>query len=316
MHTFDTLDKLAARYQSALDGRASNVVALDMASVVIVGDGEAALAGALFRAATLATSTVPVVCIDSLPFRDGPGVGLPRFVGPGTLVIVMSDTGSDQTAVDAVAQASDAGARIAVVTPGGRLAEMADAQAYPCRTIPGALVSGAPLLGELFFGLWGLMAGTVILPSSADVDARAAIALVGRQRRLFGPEASEDSNPARLLARAFHGRMPLIYGTSTIACAAADIWADRLQRTGHPARAGSLDVDADVDRWPAISAVHMSTEALVLIDGAVDPRFGRLQEALGDAITCNELSFDGHTPLERLWGAVHLADWTSFYLAP
>lgn len=314
MHTFDTLDQLPRRCAAALEAKAATRK-VEVDSVIVAGVGDAYLVGALFRAAAVDHAAVPIVFVDS--------ASLPAFAGPGTLVLAVSETGSDPVSVDAVSRAVDAGAELAIVSPGGHLTDMAEAQGFACRVVPHALVAEAPLLGELFFGLWGLLAnspiGSMLLPAGAEADARGAIDLMTRQRRLFGPEADSRSNPARLLADAFTNRGPLIYGTSTVAEAAAAVWADRLRRTGLPAHARSLRVDAAAEGWPVTTAFRTPpAEALILVDSAygAPAEVSRLGSAFGKAVTCNELSIDGRSTLERLWGAVYLAEWTAFYLSP
>ena len=304
MHTFDTLDKLPARCAQALGNR-SDLIAPKGSVVAIVASGEAALAADLYVAATHESSTVPVVVTRGT---------LPGFVDSRTLVVALSETGSDTVTVDAISHAIDLGATVAVVAPGGHLLDMAASQGYLNRVIPRPLVPRTPLIAELFFGLWGLL-------GEDEDEAKAAFALLTRQRRLFGPEAAEDGNPARLLTAAFNGRQPLLYGTTALAQAAVDIWVDRLRSTGHPAHGGLLDVDIDVDRWPAMTSTRTPhAEALVLRDSGeasdVDAKITAMRKALGVTITVNELSMEGRTGLERLWGAVYLAEWTAFYLAP
>ena len=310
MHTFDTLDKLPQRCSAVLANPGSP---LRFDNLVLVASGDAAIAADLFLAVVQPTSTAPIIVT-----RDR---RLPAFVGQSTLVVALSETGSDGVTVDAVAHATDLGAAVAVVAPGGHLLDMAAAQAYIVWPVPKPIVARTPLLGELFFGLWGLLTGSPALASTAQADAKAAVDLLSRQRKLFGPEAAEDGNPARLLTTAFHARQPLLYGASEVAQGAAQVWVDRLRSTGHPAYAGRLDVDADPDRWPAMTSTRgPHGEALVLRDvdepADVDASIAALRKALGSTVTVNELSMDGRSPLERLWGAIYLAEWTAFYLAP
>jgi len=312
MHTFDTLDKLPRRLAQVLDST-STPIGPRNSSVVLVGTGQAASAATLFQTVTANSSAVPViVCRDRK---------LPAFVDSSTLVVALSETGSDPVSVDAVSHATDLKATVAVVAPGGHLLDMAESQGYIVRAVPKPIVPGVSMLAELFFGLWGLLAGSAALPDNSDANARAAVDLLVRQRKVFGPEAAEDSNPARLLTGAFYRRQALLYGTTPLARAAVDVWVDRLHATGHPAYAGDLDTDANIERWPATTlAQSPNAEALVLRDvdepAAVHAQIDALRKSLGASITVNELSMDGRTPLERLWGAIYLAEWTAFYLAP
>lgn len=329
MHTFETLDKLTQRCSFLVEmGRQPRPAAgrsavsdesSEFDSMLIVASGEAVLAGVLLAALMRSTATVPIVVSWE--------ASLPAFTGPNTLVLVLSSTGLDSVGMAALGYAADRESEIMVVTPPGHLTDMAEVQNYTCLTLPRPAAPGALVLAELFFAAWSLLASSpaaaMLMPENGVKDALGAIALMQRQRFVFGPEAPVDRNPARLLTTAFREKTPLVYGTSTVAHAAAVVWADRLRRVGLPAFAGDLAGETRIEGWPRHVADGLKAgalEALILSDPAFpsesDKKAAELRTALGNGVTCNELSLDGKTPMERLWGGVYLAEWTAFYLVP
>lgn len=329
MHSYDTLSTLPQRCRTAFDqARQSNVKAasIGIGSVYVIGAGEARLAARLVAAVLQSHAPIPVV-----NGSIGLGQALPPFVGRDTLVVLLSVDGSEPAEVALFGQAADTGASVMVVAPAGRLTDSAQDRAFPFAVAPASSNGAASLLGEVFFAGWGLLGA---LPSAdrllfaggggedragAGSDAALATAWMTRQRTAFGPEARVETNPARLLTTALRGKMPLIYGTTPLAAEAAAVWADRLRRTGLPACARDMDVDAVAEGWPASPQIGTRAplmEALVLREAhdAADNAIIQLRGALHPA-GCNELVMEGRSPLERLWGAIHLAEWTAFYLA-
>jgi glucose/mannose-6-phosphate isomerase len=322
MHSYTSLDNLPDRCAGVLDagrragsGFTRGMMGID--SAVLRGGGDAAIAAMLLATVMHGSATMPVVPITGR-------TRLPAFVGRNTLVIALSESGSDGPVVAAVGEAADLGASILVASQDGHLTDMARAQGYASVTIPPRLSPNAPVLAELFFAVWGLLAGlptgSRLTPETAMADAEAAARLIARQRHAFGPEAAIDHNPARLLASALARKIPLLYGTSPAAVGACAVWADRLRRVGLPAIVGDLDRGASTEGWPGrqtAAPAPPTVEALILSDPTdqASEQITTLRTALG-ATTCNELSLDGHSAMERLWGAVYLAEWTAFYMTP
>ncbi|BDI33039.1 hypothetical protein CCAX7_50900 [Capsulimonas corticalis] len=285
-------------------------------SVVIAGVGQAALAADLFAAAAGASLAVPVlVCSEPI---------LPAYVNHDTLVIVMSAGGDADEPVHALSDGVSRGAAIVVIAGGGRLMEMADAQDFPKILLPEASLVSSIELSALFFALWGAFS-SASTPSDlrladGEAEAKQTLGLLRRQLRAFAPEQPADSNPARQLSAALEDTTPVIFGQGAIASAAARAWRSRFRIVAERFALYD-DLPSPLGYLNAGPAAHIAGGAdftgIVLHEGAETPTLSRQSEVAAREMSgpCHQISLDGDTPLERLWGAVYLADWAAFYSA-
>lgn len=124
----DRSDALADVEGSAFQWDTARRLALDVdpaaaEQVCMVGMGGSGIAGHILAALTVDGLDIPLVVHQ--------GYGLPAFVGPSTLVIALSCSGNTEETLDAVDAAEARGARLAVVTGGGRLGARAKAAGWP-----------------------------------------------------------------------------------------------------------------------------------------------------------------------------------------
>ncbi|MGE5042408.1 MAG: SIS domain-containing protein [Candidatus Levyibacteriota bacterium] len=93
---------------------------------------------------------------------------LPKYVGPNTLVVLTSYSGTTEEVLSCADEAKEKGAKILVLTKGGQLAEFAKGNNVPAYIFDGALnPAGVPRLGNGYtiIGLMGLLhnAGIITL---------------------------------------------------------------------------------------------------------------------------------------------------------
>src|SRR4029434_5429690 len=105
------------------------LAAASFSHVVVTGMGGSAIGGDCARGLMEAFGTVPLIVT-----RD---YNLPAFVGPQSLVVAMSYSGNTEETLSAFRQAKQAGAQRAVITSGGQLKALADAEAVPVAVVPG-----------------------------------------------------------------------------------------------------------------------------------------------------------------------------------
>ena len=95
----------------------------DARDVVVLGMGGSAIAGDILRSLAAQSGRKPI--------SVARGYDLPSFVGEETLVIACSHSGNTEETLSAFQQAAATGARIIVVTTGGRIQELAGEQNLP-----------------------------------------------------------------------------------------------------------------------------------------------------------------------------------------
>ncbi|MBP7056853.1 MAG: SIS domain-containing protein, partial [Candidatus Omnitrophica bacterium] len=97
-------------------------------NIVCTGLGGSAIGADIARSYLAGSLDLPIVVN-----RD---YLLPEFVDSGTLLIVSSYSGNTEETISAYKDGRKRGARIVVITSGGRIKEMADRDGYPVSIIP------------------------------------------------------------------------------------------------------------------------------------------------------------------------------------
>ncbi len=205
----DALGEVEHSHQQWSRARELEVEPADMAgrdAVVILGMGGSGIAGDV--AAALAADTVPV------PLVVHRGYGLPAFVGPSTLVVAVSYSGNTEETESAVSAAIEAGAQLAAVTSGGRLAELGAEHGFPVVTVP---AGGQPrhMLGWLAVPLLHM------LGIEADLDE--VVAVQGGITAGCGRDVEVGANPAKRIGAqvAATEGITVVWGTQGLGAVAA-----------------------------------------------------------------------------------------------
>lgn len=84
----------------------------------------------------VAALLAPVCFALNKPFEVARGYDIPAYVGPNTLFIACSSSGNTEETLEALERAEAAGAQIAVIAGGGKLAEIAQQKHYPLILLP------------------------------------------------------------------------------------------------------------------------------------------------------------------------------------
>ncbi len=178
-----------------------------VASVAVLGMGGSAIGGDLVRGIWADRLRVPVEVIR--------GYDLPAWVGPTTLVVASSHSGTTEETISAFEQAAARGAPSAIISTGGTLLEVARRAGLPFLAFPGG---GQPRasVGYSVTLLAGLLerAGLLELPE-AEVEAAAHTADV--RVAASAPELPTAENEAKRLAWAIVDRLPIIEASGLLA---------------------------------------------------------------------------------------------------
>jgi glucose/mannose-6-phosphate isomerase len=276
-------------------------------SVVVAGMGGSGISGDF--AAVLA----------GVPLTVHKGYGLPSWAaGSSSLVCVVSHSGNTEESLSAARQAKEAGLAVAVVTSGGELARMADANGWTAVMVPGGLAPRASL-GYLLGGLMRLLAAAGAAPDPvADLNEAAGLA-----DELHEPDGAGQAL-ARDLAEGLDGRIVIVYGSSGITHAVAQRWKTQINENAKwPAWWSSLpELDHnEIEGWMALPQLTSAKVGIIALrdageDPAVARRFGFTEKLIGDATAwVGEVWTQGESQLARLISATVLGDLVSLELA-
>jgi glucose/mannose-6-phosphate isomerase len=298
----------ARRVASALqpDARLSAIDA-----VIVMAMGGSAIGAELVAAAAGERLRVPLIV-----HRD---YGLPAGAGERTLIVAASHSGETAETLSGFDAARERGLPTVVLTTGGRLAAMANEARLPLlRYQPGgqpraAIGFGVGLVHELLSRL-----GLLEAPDPLDTASSALESLLER----MAPSVETAANPAKQLAWAIFGRMPVVYGHGLMAAVAhrwktqfnenAKAWAawEPMPEANHNAIEGSLN-PRELGDAPYIVQLRDPDEPAEIAE-----RYRVVEELLGERATNrSEVWAEGPTPLARVLTTVAYGDLVSVYLA-
>lgn len=282
-------------------------------AVVVCGMGGSGIGGDLLQVLLAPASPVPVVCVR--------GDRLPAFVGPDTLVFVCSYSGDTEEALACGDAAVAAGAVPVAVTSGGRLASRARERGHPLVAVPAGLQPRAALP----FLLMPLLrvASAAGLARAREADAHEAAGLLSDLANLWNPEVPSAANPAKRLAEALHGTLPVIYSASPGTEPAARRWKTQLNENSKvQAVYGSFPEIAhnEVVGWDGAGDEAPPRSVVVLRDHDDGPvSEGRVEAARSTAFQSARSISDvwsvGSGRLARVFSLILFGDLVSVYLA-
>jgi len=283
----------------------------DVDAVLVLGMGGSAIGADLVAAIAGERLRVPLVV-----HRD---YDLPSWAGDRTLVVAASHSGETVETLSAAGEARRQGLPLIVISTGGELGRAASADATPFLRYesPGqpraAIGFGLGLLHELLSRLELLR----------DPDALApAIEALESVLERNAPSVDTDANPAKQLAWATFGRIPVVYGAGLMAAVAkrwktqlnenAKAWAmtEPMPEANHNAIEGSLNP-------------RELSDALYVIElrdpdetGQITARYRVVEELLGERATNRSVVWaEGPSRLAKSLTTIAFGDLASVYLA-
>lgn len=285
-------------------------------NVVVTGMGGSAIGGDFLRSLMEQYGSVPV-CVN----RD---YTLPQFVGPQTLVLAVSYSGSTEETLAAWTEAGERGAQRAVVTTGGDLRARAEAERVPVALVPG----GQPprsAAGYLFFPMLALLAGQGLLAHDFQPDLEETLEVLYGQTQTLGPEVPTSGNPAKQLASALYGRIPVLYGSQGYHGGATLRWKGQFNENAKTAAFANVLPEQnhnEISMWTQARRQADNWAVVFLRDDREElarPRIARRVEVtrdlLGPDVPVHEVRAEGRSLLARLFSLTLFADFTTVYLA-
>ena len=193
----------------------------DVTAVAVLGMGGSAIGGDLVRAIWSDRLRVPVEVVR--------GYELPAWVGPSTLVVASSYSGSTEETISAFGQAAARKAPSAILSTGGTLLDVARRAKLPHLAFPGG---GQPraAVGYAITLLAGLLERAGLL-ELADAEIEAAAASADVRVAASAPGIPTSDNDAKRLAWTIVDRLPIIEASGMLA-AVARRWKTQLNENG------------------------------------------------------------------------------------
>jgi glucose/mannose-6-phosphate isomerase len=303
-------------------------------AVVVCGMGGSGIAGDVLAAVAGPSCPVPVV--------THRGYGLPAWVGPVDLVVVVSCSGSTEETLSALEEAVRRGCRLMVV---GRAGSPVDDLGQRGRAVFVPVTQGRQPRATMWALSTPLVAaahglGLLQAPAEAVEEAATTLEDVADRCRV---DAASLVNPAKRLALDLQGRLPVLWGTSPLAGAVAYRFACQLNENakapavwgvlpeanhnqvvafdGSFAGASSAGGDDDFFRDRGDDEEQEARISLVLLrDRDEHPQVARRAEVSAELarerdVPVLQLQAEGTSAFARLASLVGLTDYASTYLA-
>ncbi|MDR7523465.1 MAG: bifunctional phosphoglucose/phosphomannose isomerase [Armatimonadota bacterium] len=287
------------------------------AAVVVCGMGGSGIAGEVLQALLADQIPVPVLSV-----KDE---RIPSSVDSRTWFFACSYSGETEETLAAYEQACRRRAQVVAVTSGGRLADLADRRGHPVVRVPAGLPPRAALpyllvpMVRLVARAGGGAEAEEGMRRQVDEAARLLDDLTAR----WGPAVPLSGNPAKALAVALEGAIPVVYAGSAAMAPAAQRWKTQFNENSKVPAAWNAFPELthnEIVGWEGVTGGAPPFHVVFLRDredGAANAR--RLEAArerlVGRARGAMEVWSHGVGRLARMLSLILLGDYASAYLA-
>lgn len=257
----------------------------------------------------------------SVPFELCRDYDIPAYVSEKTLFIASSYSGNTEETLAALEQAESKGAKIAVITGGGKLAEIAKQKGYPLALLPMfeqprfALLAGFKALVKL------LERSSLVSTDAAEMAIHEAAEELKRVIEVWKPDVPTSKNLAKQLALELMGKAPVVYAGPKLYPAAYKwkisfnenaknvAWCNQLPEFNHNEFNGW--VSHPIDKPYVVVDLRSSLE-----HPRVQKRFEVTERLLsGKRPRTHVIEAQGDTLLQQLLYTIAFGDFVSLYLA-
>lgn len=254
-----------------------------------------------------------------VPFSVNRDYHLPKWVGGSTLVICASYSGNTEETISAYADAKKAGAKVIVVTSGGKLAEMGRADGFPVIVIPG----GQPprtALGYMMIPVIAVCEKLGLIPAQ---DYEATFANLDECAQSWGVSAAFEGNIAKQLGASLQGKVSVIYGLGPWQAIAGNRWKGQINENAknmtfsnafpelnHNEILGWVQADKQgVAQWVGM-LLEDGTES-----AKMRKRFEVTEQLVKSVCPFHRVTIHGISLLSKMLNLTFLGDFVSLYLA-
>jgi glucose/mannose-6-phosphate isomerase len=282
----------------------------EIRNVVLAGMGGSALPGVFL-------ASWPGV---KVPFEIVRGYDVPPYVDEHTLFISSSYSGNTEETLAALAAAEDRGAKIVVISAGGKLTEQAEAKKYPLYAIPGGI---QPRMCAFYFlaAFVQLLEPLGLVAEGSTEELRQAGEWLKDQTADWRPDVPTAKNPAKQLALELIGKSVVVYAGPKLFPAANKFkiclnenaknvaWVNQYSEFNHNEFIGWSS--HPVDKPYAVVEIRSNLE-----NERIQKRFVVSERLLSGLRPAPEVVVpQGETVLQQVLWASNFADFASLYVA-
>ncbi|MBI3322488.1 MAG: bifunctional phosphoglucose/phosphomannose isomerase [Candidatus Omnitrophica bacterium] len=247
---------------------------------------------------------------------------IPRWVGKGSLTLACSYSGNTEETLSGAETARKRRAHVLAVTSGGKLAAWARRHGLPLLLIPTGLPPRSAVGYMTFVPLGMLSRLGWIHGKQLPVEA-ACRGLETYIERGIGPDVPVARNPAKRIAEALIGRLPILYGAAGGWEGVVYRWRTQIEENAKCLTFHHIFPEAthnEISAWLNPRDVVRHSAAVFLADPAMHPRTLRRMEftrriVVSQGAKAVQARVPGATVQERMLKMIALGDFASVYLA-
>jgi len=247
-----------------------------------------------------------------VPYLVSKGYKIPSYVDNNTLAIVSSYSGNTEETISSFKLIEKTGAKIIVISSGGKLIKAAKRKNYDFIQVPGDWPSPRACLG------YSTVAQLAVLTHLGFISDK-SIKSINKSVKLIGKESSSIKRSARSIAKKLQHKMPIIYCEDRIEPAAVRL---RQQINENSKKLCWHHVIPEMNHNELVGWKDKNKELVVLyLRNADDYKRNQIRMEINQKIikklTPNIINVysKGTDLVQRLMYLVHLGDWVSWYLS-
>lgn len=280
----------------------------EIRNVVISGQGSSAIGASVVQSLVMDEIQVPVSIVKSYD--------LPAFVNEHTLFIASSFSGNTEEILSLVEQAIERKATLACITGGGKLAEIAHRENFTISKIPYSDPYARVFIGFSITQLLFLLNHYRLISDQFISQIEAAIELLDIREYFL-----DDS--AKILAQSLKGKLPILYGDARFEPVLRRFQQQINENSKQLAHVNVFPdlIHNEIEGWLHPGSILLEAMVVMLSTKFDDPRIEYSYDPARALIYRHSAGFSdvillhGDSFLEQMLYAIHLFDWTSFYLA-
>ncbi|HMQ01137.1 MAG TPA: bifunctional phosphoglucose/phosphomannose isomerase, partial [Cyclobacteriaceae bacterium] len=265
----------------------------------------------------IGANLIESLTFDRIPFPISicKGYEIPRFVDPHTLFIASSYSGNTEEVLEAVNKARLKRANIIVITSGGKLLEIAEANNYPVFKVPSGSDSPRANIGYMMLGLLFVFYQAGLIGAAFIKETENAIDYLNRGVKAIQTEAE-------ILARRLKGKFPIIYSGPRMAAMATRFQQQLNENAKQLAHVNTFPEmnHNEIVGWKFPEHLFQHAQVICLYSDYDNERVEKRMEICWDIFekksgTPIDIVAQGASLLEEYFYLIHLTDWITFYLA-
>lgn len=247
-----------------------------------------------------------------IPYLVGKGYTVPAYLNENTLAIVSSYSGNTEETLEALKGIQASGAKVVIVSGGGKLIQIAKEEGYDHIIVPGNWPSPRACLGFSFVQQLYIMNKLGFISDKFKKELKASIDLLKY-------DADSIKEEAQRIAKAMYGTIPIIYTTDRMESVAVRLrqqinenskmlcWHHVIPEMNHNELVGWKDHDKRVSVYYMRNKDDYPRNAT---------RIDINKKIIGELCdTVLESYSKGQSLIEKNMYFVHLGDWISWYLS-